>query len=166
MALVRELEEHVGAQGWDQPPRLFALVPTAALAAAEPELAARMSLHAGAPGWTPVEQEDLPAHADLGDLLAQLAWPRGVDGVALVAERVVLPGEAEAAVVAAAAEQGQDAASVAAGHPRREELRVVVATTRSGAAASAVRLRRLDELLTGPDLLPALRSALATTLLD
>ena len=34
-----ETERHVAASGWDQNPRVFALVDTAALAAAEPQLA-------------------------------------------------------------------------------------------------------------------------------
>jgi len=39
MAVV-EVERHTSAEGWDQPPRLFALVVTTELAVAEPELAA------------------------------------------------------------------------------------------------------------------------------
>ena len=38
-----ETERHVAASGWDQNPRVFALVDTAALAAAEPQLAASLT---------------------------------------------------------------------------------------------------------------------------
>src|SRR5205823_5836164 len=39
LAALVELEHHVAEGGWDAPPRLFALVETDALAAAEPDLA-------------------------------------------------------------------------------------------------------------------------------
>jgi hypothetical protein len=164
--VVRELEAHVAAAGWDQPLRLFALVPTAQLVSAEPELAASLALSPHSPGWTPVEQDDLPEHRDLGDLLARLAWPEQVDGVALVTERVVLPAAAERAVLEATDDVGLAAA---VSHPDRDEVRVAVAVTRRGATGCAVRLRRHDSddaVLTGPDLVPALCEALATTLLD
>ena len=38
-----EVEAHVAADGWDQPPRLYALVPTAQLVEHEPGLAASLS---------------------------------------------------------------------------------------------------------------------------
>ena len=38
-AVVREVEDFVSTAGWDQPPQLFALVPTAELVQAQPELA-------------------------------------------------------------------------------------------------------------------------------
>ena len=41
-ALVREVEDHVAAAGWDQPVRLFALVPTVNLLAANPDLASEL----------------------------------------------------------------------------------------------------------------------------
>ena len=50
-----EVESHVAAEGWDQAPRLFALVPTADLVAREPGLADQL---AGDPAsMTPVEQD-------------------------------------------------------------------------------------------------------------
>lgn len=39
-----ETERHVASAGWDQNPRVFALVDTAALIAAEPQLAARSTV--------------------------------------------------------------------------------------------------------------------------
>ena len=43
VAALLEVERHVGRLGWDQPARLFALVPTAELLAAEPSLAEHLS---------------------------------------------------------------------------------------------------------------------------
>lgn len=92
-----ETERHVAASGWDQNPRVFALVDTAALAAAEPQLAASLTGDADrAPGaLTAIEQEDLPRTAKLESLLGRMAWPETVDGVALAVERIVIPPGAE-----------------------------------------------------------------------
>src|SRR5215213_3638876 len=46
--VVGEVEEHVAEAGWDQPPHLFALVDTAQLLRAEPQLATTMGLVAAA----------------------------------------------------------------------------------------------------------------------
>ena len=55
---VVEVERHASECGWDQPSRLFALVRTTELAAAEPELAAELGISDGtADLFTPVEQE-------------------------------------------------------------------------------------------------------------
>ena len=43
IAALMEIERHVGGVGWDQPARLFALVPTADLVAAEPQLAEHLT---------------------------------------------------------------------------------------------------------------------------
>lgn len=83
LAVATETEQHVAADGWGQPDRVFALVRTTDLAAAEPALAAALS-DAGA--LTAVEQE-LPAGTDLHDYLGHLAWPAGVQGCALAVER-------------------------------------------------------------------------------
>lgn len=83
LAVATETEQHVAADGWGQPDRVFALVRTSDLAAAEPALAAALS-DAGA--LTAVEQE-LPAGTDLHDYLGHLAWPAGVHGCALAVER-------------------------------------------------------------------------------
>ena len=90
---VREIEEHVAAAGWDQPPRLFALVHTAELLAREPGLAAALgaSDRDGEPvaELTPVEQEELPdARARSRSCWPGIAWPDEVAGAALVVERL------------------------------------------------------------------------------
>src|SRR5436309_12534154 len=92
--VLREIEEYVADAGWDQPARLFALVPTGELLAREPRLVGIVSGE-DADGLTPVEQEELPEYATLEELLAGLAWPPGVAGAAIVVERVVLPKEVE-----------------------------------------------------------------------
>ena len=78
-----EIEQHVAAGGWDQGPRLFALVPTADLIANQPELADQL----GDPeSFTPIEQE-LPAGREVEELLPEIGWPEQVAGCAVVVER-------------------------------------------------------------------------------
>jgi hypothetical protein len=155
-----EVESHVGAQGWDQPPRLFALVPTAELAIREPALAAQLD---GDPdGITPVEQDGVPADRSLEDVLLDITWPDTVAGCAAVIERIMLPPEAEDALP----DDPDELAAVAAAHPDRREVRLVAAVTRDGRAHSAVRARDPHdaELLEGPDLVPGLIEHLRRTL--
>jgi hypothetical protein len=173
-ALLREIENHVAEGGWDQGARLFALVPTAELVAREPGLATLLGLPdqpglasagAAADALTPVEQEELPDHASIEELLGGLAWPPDVVGVALVVERVVLPPEAEADLPADEAE----ALAVLVGHPLRQDVRLAVAAMRDGRRESAMRFRLHDDpvqVLVGPDLVPALAEALAATFED
>ena len=75
IALV-ETERHCGEAGWDQPSRLFALVPTDELSAAEPELAAELGITDGtAEVFTPVEQELEDLSQPLEELLGRIALP-------------------------------------------------------------------------------------------
>ncbi|MFD1044322.1 PPA1309 family protein [Kibdelosporangium lantanae] len=90
-SLAREVEEFVAAAGWDQPPQLFALVPTADLLKAQPELAGQLDPKAA---LTPIAQDQLPEE-DLSEALAGIMWPDAVHGCALVQEIVVLPPAAE-----------------------------------------------------------------------
>ncbi len=170
---VVEIEQHAAAQGWDRPPRLFALVPTQELLLAEPDLADRLGepeelalrLEREPGHLTPVEQEDLPEHATLEELLTGIAWPPSVAGAALVVERLMLPPEAEAALP----EQDAEALRFAAEHPAREEVRIAVGVLRDGGRECALRMRshdRDDAELSGSDLVPVLTDALAATLRD
>jgi hypothetical protein len=154
-----EVEAHVGAEGWDQPPRLFALVPTADLIAREPALADQLSSDAG--GITPVEQELDPSR-ELEDLLTEIEWPDAVIGCAAVIERIMLPPEAEESLP----DDPDALVAAAAAHPDRQEVRLVAAVTRDGQSHSAVRAREpLEaELLEGPDLVPGLIEHLRGTL--
>jgi hypothetical protein len=167
-----EVERHVGAGGWDQPPQIFALVATAELVAAEPELAASMGLPVDAVpagALTPIEQEPLTA-GPLDEALAQILWPAEVCGCCLVHEVVLLPPDAEAEMPTV-----PDPLAYAARHPQRREARVVVAVLRDGSRATAVRFRSdgspdpgpikvEEELLVGEDLAPNLSEALLATL--
>jgi hypothetical protein len=159
-----EVEAHVAADGWDQAPRLYALVPTAELVEREPALADRLGtqLQNQPDGLTPIEQEGLAPDRPLEDLLAEIGWPDAVAGCAAVVERVMLPPEAEAALPEDADEQVRYAAE----HPDRREVRLVAAVTRAGERHSAVRARDPEDapLLEGPDLVPGLLDHLTRTL--
>ena len=166
--LVREIENHVAAGGWDQGARLFALVPTVDLLAREPGLADLLGIEAtvgAVDDLTPVEQEELPDHATIEELLAGLAWPPDVAGAALVVERVYLPTEAENDLP----DDEADALAVLAGHPLRQDVRLAVAALRDGTRWAAMRFRLNDDpidVMVGPNLIPRLAEALAATLDD
>jgi hypothetical protein len=164
--LVIEVEAHVAAHGWDQPPQLYALVETADLLRREPQLAEQMDLVAAGPGdLTPVEQGDLPDHSSLQDLLGGLVWPPEVLGAAIAVERLMLPPTVEDQLP----REETEALRWLAEHPERQEVRLVVAVLRDGTRAAALRMRAHDHetaVLSGPDLVPALADALAETLRD
>ncbi|MBO0846659.1 MAG: hypothetical protein J2P22_14710 [Nocardioides sp.] len=160
-AAVLEIERHGAEAGWDQPARLFALVPTARLAEREPQLAASL----GDEALTSIEQEGLVRGRPLEDQLTGITWPETVHGCAAMVERFVLPPEVEAELPADA----EQAASYAAEHPDRQEVRIVAAATRTGASFCALRLRAHDDdtsVLTGPDLVPGLLDLVRATLED
>lgn len=164
--VVLDLERHAAQQGWDAAPKLFALVYGSEIRTTEPELAAELGLAGdAAEGDTlaALEQPELPSQATVEDALATIAWPDTVAGCALVIERVVLPPEVEEEIP----DDPDKAAAFAADHPAREDVRMIVGVLRGGERHSALRLRRHDvddEVLVGPDLVPALADALAATL--
>ncbi|MDQ6642638.1 MAG: PPA1309 family protein [Actinomycetota bacterium] len=163
-SVVGEIEAHAAESAWDQPARLFALVPTADLARAEPELARVLGLDGASDGLTPIDQE-LPADVDLELSLTTIMWPDEVVGCAAMVERIVLPPSADGAIPGDRAR----AASYAAEHPERQELRMVAAATRDGTTQCALRFRSHDEassVVTGPDLVPALLELLQASLAD
>jgi len=159
-----DTERHVARSGWDQPVRLFALVPTADLLAHEPQLAQGLASHDAVAGaLSAVEQEDLPRSDGLEDLLAQIAWPEQVLGCALAVERIVVPPEAERDL------PSDDAAALQAiaEHPDRADVRLLVAVTRDGAARCLLRQRAHDtddRVALGEDIAPGLVHALRATL--
>jgi hypothetical protein len=163
-ALAREVEDFVSTAGWDQPPQLFALVPTAELVEAQPELAGQVD--AGAL-LTPVAQDSLPSE-DLADALAGIMWPEAVQGCAIAQEIVVLPPEAEDTLPAGEDQGDTDVLRrIAAEHPQRREARLVAAVLRDGTAACVLRIRGTDgadEVVEHPELAPNLTDALLTTL--
>jgi hypothetical protein len=164
-AVVREIEAHAATSGWDQPARLYALVPTADLLVREPALAAMLGLDLAAAGdsLTPVEQDEVPAETPLESVLEEIMWPDEVVGCAAVVERLVLPPTADEQLPSDPAE----AERFAAEHPDREEVRIVAAATRAGSTYCALRLKAHDDALSvveAPDLVPALLQLLRSTL--
>jgi len=159
-----ETERHVAAAGWDQPPRLFALVRTLALVEHEPHLLTEVGQD-DADGFTAIEQDGLPDTSSLESLLAQLAWPQEVDGVALAVERLVVPPEAERNLPQDPAE----AAEALAAHPDRKDVRLLVAVLRDGESTCLLRQRDHDtddKVASGSDIAPGLVQALKATLQD
>lgn len=167
-----ETEAHVAAFGWDQPVRVFALVRTNEALAADPDVAELLDAATVEESRTDpellmvVEQEGLPAAADLEHLLAQLAWPESVHGAAISVERLVLPPAAqeEAEAITDAAER----LAFLQARPDREAIRMVVGVLRSGESWCALRSRAHDDdasVYQGEQLVPGLVEALATTFL-
>ncbi|MGI3780293.1 MAG: PPA1309 family protein [Janthinobacterium lividum] len=166
LAALVELEHHVAEGGWDAPPRLFALVETDELAAAEPDLARALGLRTTADGASPgaltaIEQDTFTPTQDVLNDLAGIEWPADVFGAAVATVRTFLPSTVEVELP----EDPAEAAALVAAHPAAEEIRVVVGVDRSGAQHGVARLRtQPDELLAGTDLVPGLATALAHTL--
>lgn len=163
VAALREIERHVAHGGWDQPARLFALVGTAQLIAAEPSLAEQLA-RSGDPdpdALSSIEQDGFRTGEDLLDDLARITWPPTVQGCALAVERAFVPADVEPDIP----DDPEQAAAFVAQHPRRHEVRVVVGATRAGAHYGIARLRAAEnELLAGDDLVPGLALALSRTL--
>jgi hypothetical protein len=164
-AAVREIEAHSAEAGWDQPARLYALVPTSDLVQREPALAAAMGLDDvdGAGSLTPVEQDEVPQDKPLESVLDQIMWPAEVFGCAAVVERLVLPPGADAQLP----DDPRSAEEYAAQHPDRQEVRIVAGATRDGSTYCALRLRSHDDplsVLEAPDLVPALLELVRGTL--
>lgn len=165
-AVLVELERHVGAAGWDQPARLFALVATDELIEAEPALAASLRLRSSAGSGVPdaltaVEQDQFTPTYDLLTDLSGIGWAAAVVGCAVAVERSMLSATAEADLP----DDPDAAAAFVSNHPDRFDLRLVVGADRAGHAHGLGRLRsRPEDLLSAPDLVPDLATALASTL--
>lgn len=164
-AAIREIEAHAAEAGWDEPARLYALVPTSDLLAREPHLAAAMGLDetSAAGSLTPVEQDQMPAERTLEQTLEQIMWPAEVFGCAAVVERLVLPPGSDDAIP----EDADAAEEYAASHPDRQEVRIVAGATRDGATYCALRMKSHDDhmsVVESPDLVPALLQLLLSTL--
>jgi hypothetical protein len=172
-AALSEVDRHLAAGGWDQPPRLYALVKTADLVRTEPVLAQSLGLPSIADipddeSLTPVEQESLPSGQSLDESLAAIGWPDEVLGCALAHEVLALPPSAEAQIP----DSGDtDPVTWAAAHPQRREVRMLVGVLRDGSRASILRVRATtsdepDDVVRGDELAPRLADALAATLDD
>lgn len=162
-SIVSEIERHQSTQGWDQPPRLFALVRTQELLESEPQLAELLAT-SDPDGLTPVEQEPIEDD-DVAELLARIEWPPAVSGCAFVNEVFLLPD-------GAVAERPDDAdeSAWAEAHPDKRDVRIAVAVVRGGERASVLRIRgndgEEDEVVAAPDLVPNLSMALLETFAD
>lgn len=162
LQVAQETEQHVAADGWGQRERVFALVPTADLVAAEPSLAEAL---AGAGRYSSIEQE-LPEGVELEEYLGRLAWPRSVTGCALAVERLRAAPAAEGQT---ADEAGDTASEGGAGDtaPGTEPVRLVVVATREGERFTLVRFAAHDSddaVAVGAEVGTDLQAALATTL--
>ena len=173
---VHEIIDFVDAEGWDRPPVMFALVPTALLAAAEPTLSDQLD---DGHEYTPIVQHLLPDDVEggspaLGEFLATTSWPESVSGCALVQEIVVLPPSAETDLDETLVPQLTDrhaADDAAHAHPDRREARLITAVLRDGPSMSLLELRPTDddpfagaELRVADDLAPQVVEALYATL--
>lgn len=159
-----DTEQHVARAGWDQPPRLFALVRTSLLREREPALAEQLTTPED-DGYTAVEQERLPATTDLESMLARIAWPEDVEGVALAVERLVVPPDAERELPV----DREQATEILLGHPDRKDVRLLAACLRDGSRTCLLRQRDHDSddaVAVGDDIAPGLTHALAATLVD
>ncbi len=158
-----DTERHVARSGWDQPVRLFALVPTAELLSAEPQLGDGLAAHDAVEGaLSAIEQEELPEAPGLEELLAQIAWPDQVAGCAIAVERIVVPPEAERDLPS----DDADALRAVAEHPGRADVRLLVAVTRDGRSRCLLRQRDHDSddrVALGDDIAPGLVHALRET---
>lgn len=161
-----ETEHHVAAAGWDQPPRLFALVETTDLLRREPALAGSLGPLDRMPGaLSAVEQDDLPGEGRIEDLLASVAWPEEVCGCLLAVERFVVPPAAEDDLPG----DPQEALAHLAEHPDRADIRLVAAVLRDGRHTCLLRQRAHDHddaVAVDPAIAPGLISALRSTLED
>lgn len=165
IAALAEIERHVGRSGWDQPARLFALVPTRQLMEAEPSLAHQLERPGGVDpdALSSVEQDGFHTGEDIVESLDHIQWPATVAGVALTLERLFLPKGAEASLP----DDPTLANDAVAQHPDRQDVRVVVGVLRTGERYGIGRVRtHADDLLAAPDLVPGLADALFRTLTD
>jgi len=144
--------------------RMFALVPTALLAEREPAMSEQLAT-AAPDGFTAVEQEGLPSSNDVESVLARVAWPAEVAGVALALERIVVPPEAERDLPS----DPQEATEALSRHPDRRDVRLMVAVERGGSSICLLRQREHDDddaVAVGTDLAPGLMHALFMALED
>lgn len=167
---VREIDSYVARGGWDGPVRLFALINSSSALAANPELVdqlpADVDLASAAQpdALFSVEQEELPPHESIEDLLAHIAWPEAVSGAAISLERITMPPEAEEEIP----EDPIEAEKFVANDPRREDIRMVVGVMRNGDSWCTIRLRSHDtdaDVVASADLIPEMIEAVRATFL-
>ena len=162
-AAVLDVERHVGEGGWDQPSRLFALVPSAELLDAAPELAGQLGADHLEGHLSSIEQDDFHNGLPLFEALAHLAWPSTVTGCVLCVERAFLPSQYESELP----DDPEQAGEAVSNHPQRQELRLVTGVLRTGERHAVARVRSdPSQLLGGENMAPGLSTALLATLDD
>ena len=160
-SILREVEKHVSAAGWDQPARLFALVSTKELMESDPDLAQELGL-SESQALTSIEQE-IASEQDLEELLGTIAWPDEVLGAVLAIERIILPPAAESELPT---DDDSELLEVASSHPDRRDVRMVSAVLRDGTNLNALRYRDHDEpesVAIAPNLVERLNESLLAT---
>lgn len=142
-----ETELHVAADGWNQPPRLFALAKNGDLLRRQPALASMLG-DIDPEEFSAIEQDGALGD-DLEESLGHTAWPTDVDGVALAIERVIMPPDGPSATQA-----------------QREDVRLLVAALRDGEIITLVRRKAEDDdkVAIGTNIAPGLVEALKATL--
>lgn len=159
-----DTERHVARLGWDQAPRLFALVRTGPLLDAEPSLADQLA--DGDPeSLTSIEQEGVRRTSHLETMLGTLGWPDTVDGAAIAIERIVVPPEAERDLPL----NPTEATEALSQHPTRKDVRLLAAVLRTGESVCLLRQRDHDSddaVAIGADIAPGLVEALRATLAE
>src|SRR5699024_283234 len=159
VACLLELERHVAGAGWEQPPRLFALVPTNELATVEPHLVGD-DPDRSADHLSGVEQDEFDPEPDLLGALTRIMWPEGVAGCAVSLVRSFLPPGTEDEVP----DDPMAAERYVQEHPQRQDVRAVGGVLRDGDVHGVARLAsHPDDLLAAPDLLPGVIRALSDT---
>jgi hypothetical protein len=154
---VLEAESDRERDGWDKPPQLYALVPKAAVMAADPELGAKIGA-APEDSLIPIKQEPLPPGEPL-EVLTSVSWPDDVTGCVLVTELVVLPPEAEGVGPPDPARVEQWAHD----HPGGRSARLAVGVSRSGDYTCVLRMKGDDSVQLDPRLADDLVTALLET---
>lgn len=157
-----DTERHVARLGWDQAPRLFALVRTDALVSAEPGLRGQLT-GAEPDSLTSIEQEGMAATSSVETMLGTLGWPDAVDGAAIAIERIFVPPEAERDLPT----HPTEATEALARHPARKDVRLLAAVLRTGESVCLLRQRDFDSddaVAIGQEIAPGLVEALRATL--
>ena len=162
-----ETELHVAADGWGQRPRLFSLANNGSLLKRQPALRSVLG-ELDPDEFSAVEQDVQVTNKTLEKVLATTAWPKDVDGVALVVERVIIPKDesteafgtpltGRSNLVAKRLEERLD----------REDVRLVVAVLRNEEIITLVRRKNEDDddkVAIGTNIAPGLVDALKATL--
>lgn len=152
--VIRELDAHVAEFGWDQSVQLFAILnepsePTMEL----PEIPEEQH---GEQLYFEPQGLDFSDNS-IVDVLSKVGWNDAVQGLALVAERII------------SAENQNATDYETESYSTTQEIRVFSIAMRDGRTMNAIRYRIHDDpkdLLVGPNLVPELNEALLTSLIS